>query len=312
MKISQFTTRDLDKARDLVIRNYGEEREANTDLPKVDNIPDMYELAENGLGVAMYEGDEMLGFLCTEISERFEALRAFCPIHGHGAVKKDRDKIYSRLYQAAAGKWLKEGALTHEVTLFSHDYKALDSFFYNVFGACVMYAVMDIKNKHFEVRSIEGIEMCELDESRYFEIRELQNGLLSHLRKTPIFLPYLMETEETFARIKYKRYFAALKDNRVIAYIRLQENARTFVACEKGTINISGAFMYPEFRGSGIYSQLLMYLIRAMKEEGRKRISVDFETYNPNAMRFWTKNFTPYTTTLTRKAEPRILTTPGF
>lgn len=312
MKITDFTARDLGNARNLVMQNYQEEREANADLPNIDNMPDLSVFAENGLGVAMYEGDEMLGFLCTEISERFEALRTFCPIHGHGAVKKDRGKIYSRLYQAAADKWLKEGALTHEVTLFSHDREALDSFFYNVFGACVMYAVMDIQHKRFEVQSIDGIEMCELDESRYFEIRELQNGLLSHLRKTPVFLPYLMETEETFARIKDKTYFAALKDNRVIAYIRLQENARTFVACDEGTINISGAFMYPEFRGSSIYSQLLMYLILALKQEGRKRISVDFETYNPNAMRFWTKNFTPYTTTLTRKVEPRILTTPGF
>lgn len=312
MKITDFTARDIDKARELVMQNYQEEREANGDLHNIDNLPDLSEFTESGLGVAMYEGDEMLGFLCTEVSERFGALRAFCPIHGHGAVKKDRGKIYSRLYQAAAEKWLKEGALTHEVTLFSHDRQALDSFFYNVFGACVIYAVMDMQNRQFKMQSIEGIEMCELKECRYSEIRELQNGLLSHLRKSPVFLPYLKETEETFARIKDKRYFAALKDGKIIAYIRLQENARTFVACDKGTINISGAFMYPEFRGSGIYSELLRYLAASVKEEGRKRISVDFETYNPNAMRFWTKNFTPYTTTLTRKIEPRILTTPVF
>ncbi len=312
VKVTDFKKKDMLKAQALVRENYEEERNANPQLPKVKSMPGLEGFADNGLGVALYEEDEMLGFLCTEVSERFGNPRAFCPIHAHGAVMKDRGRIYSRLYGAAAQKWVDAKALTHEVTLFSHDTDALDSFFYNVFGACVMYAVMDISSRKFDAIEIDGIEFRELEEQRYPEVRELHNGLFSHLRRSPVFLPYYEETPQTFARIKGKRYFVALKDDEIIAYIRLQQDAGNFVATQSDTVNISGAFMKPQFRGSGIYSGLLECLASSVKKEGYDRISVDYETYNPNAMRFWAKNFVPYTTTLTRKIEPKILETPDF
>ncbi len=312
MIITDFSAKDIKKAQSLVRSNYEQEMTANPQLPKVERMPGLDEFAKNGLGVALYENEKMLGFLCTEVSERFGNPRAFCPVHGHGAVKKDRGRIYSRLYGAAAQKWVDAGVLTHEVTLFSHDTAAQQSFFYNVFGACVMYAVMDIGSRQIDFEKVNGIDFKELEEKRYPQIRVLQNGLLSHLRHSPIFLPYFEETTESFSRIKGKRYFAALKDDEIIAYIRLQHDAGNFIAALSDTVNISGAFMKPQFRGSGIYSGLLAFLAAAVKEEGYKRISVDYETYNPNAMRFWSKNFEPYTTTLTRKIEPMILETPDF
>ena len=312
MRITDFTNKDIKNAGELVKINYEEERTANPQLPKLSSFPELDELAANGLGTAMYEGSEMLGFLCTTLSERFGAKRVFSPIHGHGAVKKDRGEIYSRLYGAAAKKWVEAKALTHEVTLFSHDDTALQSFFYNVFGACVIYAVMDLNKREFSTKEINGIELKELKEHRYNEIMELQNGLLSHLRSSPVFLPYLEETKQTFSRIKGKRYFTAQKDGSIIAYIRVQEEAGNFVAKLKDTLNISGAYMKPQYRGSGIYSALLEFLAASAKQEGYGRLSVDYETYNPNAMRFWSKNFEPYTTTLTRKIEPKILETQDF
>ena len=312
VKVTDFKKKDISKAQALVRENYEEERNANPQLPKVKSMPELEEFADNGLGVALYEEDKMLGFLCSAVSERFGNPRAFCPIHAHGAVMKDRGRIYSKLYGAAAQKWVDAKALTHEVTLFSHDTAALDSFFYNVFGACVMYAVMDISSKKFDFIEAEGIDFMELEGKRYPEIRTLQNGLLSHLRHSPVFLPYLEETEESFARIEGKRYFTAQKNGEIIAYIRLQHDAGNFITTQSDTVNISGAFMKPQYRGSGVYSGLLAYLASSVKKEGYNRISVDYETYNPNAMRFWSKNFVPYTTTLTRKIEPMILETPDF
>lgn len=312
MKITDFDINDISNAQKLVIENYQEERSVNELLPKISAVDGLEELAKSGLGVAMYEGEEMLGFMSALVSDRFEFKRAYCPAHGHGAVKKGRDKIYSRLYQAAAQKWVNEQALTHEITVFYNDRIAKEAFFNNVFGACVIHAVMDLDKTVINQETLKDIEMFELPLARYGEVRDLHNGLFSHLRKSPVFLPYSEETEESFAKIEGKRYFTAEKDGKLIAHIRVQENADSLIAKEKDTISISGAFMYPEFRGSGIYSNLLGFFADSMKKEGYKRISVDFETYNPNAMRFWTKNFTPYTLRLTRKIEPMILKTPEF
>jgi len=40
-------------------------------------------------------------------------------------------------------------------------------------------------------------------------------------------------------------------------------------------MNICEAFMIPEYRGTGIYTQLLQFLLRQLKEEGFTRLGVD-------------------------------------
>ena len=199
------------------------------------------------------------------------------------------------------------------IMLYSHDEVAKQSFFNNVFGACVMYAAMDISNGvDIEKCSDDRLVLCELDSDRYKEVLPLQNKLLSHLREAPVFLPYEKITPEQFDGFKNKRYFAALDDNKVIAYLRTQEDAEPVATRDKGMVNITGTYMFPKYRGAGVYTGLLSYVVDAMQSEGYKRISVDFETYNPTALGFWTKYFTPYTTSLTRSIEPRILETKGI
>ncbi|MBT3318866.1 MAG: GNAT family N-acetyltransferase [Clostridia bacterium] len=310
MMISDFKQKDVEQARQLALSNYNEERAALPALPAIESTPDIGEFAQNGLGVAMYEGETMLGFLCGQKFDNFGIKRVYSPEHAHGAIKQNRAKIYSRLYQAASEKWVTQKALIHSVTLYSHDETAKHSFFNNVFGACVMYAAMDIsKSPNIRKCDNERYELCELTPERFGEVLPLQNKLLSHLRQAPVFLPYEKITQERFATFKGKRYFAALEDNQIIAYLRTQENAENFVTCDAGTVNITGAYMYPEHRGAGVYTGLLSFVVDTMRAEGYERISVDFETYNPNALGFWTKYFTPYTTSVTRSIEPQILNT---
>ena len=71
-------------------------------------------------------------------------------------------------------------------------------------------------------------------------------------------------------------------------------------------MHICGAYIYPEYRGTGIYNNLLAYVIDKLKKEKYKRCGVDFESINPNANRFWLKYFIPYTYSLTRRIDERI------
>ena len=52
-------------------------------------------------------------------------LGTYSPIHAHGAVKENKRRIYSRLYQAAAEKWVKQGILSHAIALYAHNNEAV-------------------------------------------------------------------------------------------------------------------------------------------------------------------------------------------
>lgn len=108
--------------------------------------PDLRHFAQNNLGVATFEGGEMLGFLCALGPQK----RAFgttnvkgvwSPAHANAAIG-DRARVYHRMYQAAAEKWVKEaGALNHAVTLYAHDEAAKQAWFTYGFGMRCVDAV---------------------------------------------------------------------------------------------------------------------------------------------------------------------------
>ena len=67
------------------------------------DIPGLYGFAENGLGVAAFENEKMIGFLCC--CEPFDnAFRAtdvrgiFSPMGANAAVSKNRPQIYAAMY----------------------------------------------------------------------------------------------------------------------------------------------------------------------------------------------------------------------
>lgn len=50
-------------------------------------------------------------------------------------------------------------------------------------------------------------------------------------------------------------------------------------------------------------AELLDYMMKTLKAEGVLRIGVDCESFNPTAIRFWTKHFAPYTQSLVRRID---------
>jgi len=81
---------------------------------------------KNGLGVAAFEGDSMVGFLCAvgpfpNAFRSTDALMVFSPMGANGSVCENRANIYARMYQAAGEKWARAGAASHGICLYAHD-----------------------------------------------------------------------------------------------------------------------------------------------------------------------------------------------
>ena len=120
MKILNFEKKHVKEAMEIALANYNDERQHVKELPQVCDIPDLTGFAENGLGVAAFENEKMIGFLCC--CEPFDnAFRAtdvrgiFSPMGANAAVSKNRPQIYAAMYQAAGEKWIKTGAVSHAI-----------------------------------------------------------------------------------------------------------------------------------------------------------------------------------------------------
>ncbi len=309
MIIKDFTCSHIDEATTLAKANYEEERQFVSALPQVDSLPDLTSFADNDLGVAAFENGKMLGFLsCYRPMENaFGTTRVkgtFSPCHAHGAVQERRGLIFSRLYQSAAAKWVKKEILSHAIGLYAHDAQAIKSFFVNSFGLRCIDAIRPMEE--IKCSALSEFTFCELDRNRQTDILSLNNWLISHLSRSPIFMPFPQLDKQTlqdkFNR-KKSRCFAACKAEEKIAYIKIDDSGETFVSGDSGMKNICGAFCLPEYRGMGVSQNLLNFLITTLKAEGYTRLGVDFESFNPTAYGFWLKYFNAYTNSLVRRID---------
>lgn len=311
MQIKDFTVNDMEQAARFMRENYAQERRVVPILPEIAGWPGLRHFADNGLGVAAFEQGEMIGFLCTFAPREgmFGRMKGnFSPIHAHGAREKERDKIYDRLYQNAAEKWVAQSSLCHAIALYVHDEAAHRIFFDNGFGNRSVDAVRLTTSIHAPATPFQFRQVC-VEEAA--DIARLRDGLIRHMGGSPAFMPPegssdAQEIAEGMIDGAHT-YFAAYDGASMVAYIKIQRGGENFACDAADMMSISGAFALPEVRGSGVYTALLAFLMDWLRERGFGRCSVDFESFNYTARGFWLKHFTAYTHGVVRRIDERIL-----
>lgn len=313
MKIVELTKAWLPAAARLVEENYEEECQAVPALPKEVKLPSLETLAANGLGVAAVEGEELLGFLgaygpwepvfCTQ-----DVRGVFSPIHAHGARREKRTLIYQRMYQAAAEKWVKAGASSHAISLYAHDAQAKDAFYPYGFGMRCMDLIRDLSEP--EGQNNAQCEYFELPSDCQQALRPLRRALSDYLAQSPSFMCQTEADLQAWIIRREKnppRTFVAVRDGRIIAYIEVTERGENFAVNGPETRNICGAYCLPDCRGENVARGLLCHIIRTLKSEGFSRLGVDCESFNPTALHFWSKYFTPYTNSVVRRIDENTI-----
>ena len=311
MQIVDFDKRWLDQAKELVLANSGEERAYVPVLPDNAPVPPLGELAENGLGAAMVEDGKLLGFLgaygpwkpvfCTK-----DVSGVFSPLHAHGVQKQDRVKIWRKLYQAAAEKWVKAGAASHAITLHAHDADAREALYLYGFGV----RCMDLMRPMESIDAASGWQCCELASEDQYRVTPLRRELASHLAKSPCFMRDDAQWLENWLQKKEQctsRLFVAEHDGHIIGYIEADVEGENYLSSAPGTMNICGAYCLPEYRGTGAAQTILDRMIAAFRGEGYLRLGVDCESFNPTALGFWSKYFTAYTHSVVRRIDENAL-----
>lgn len=313
LNIVDFSRSHIEEAVALARANYEEERRFVAVLPEVDKMPDLTPFADNGLGVAAFENGRLLGFLCCfrPWDNAFGITRVkgtFSPCHANGTVREDRSRIFNRLYQSAAEKWVKNGIVSHAIGLYAHDAQAINSFFVNGFGLRCIDAIRPMEE--IECTPLPDFKFIELPEEKEIDILQLNNMLILHFCQSPIFMARPQCDRQSLQNEldrQNSRYFAAYKEKVMVAYVKIMDSGESFISEESSVKNICGAFCLPEYRGMGVYQNLLNFTMSSLKKEGHTRLGVDFESFNPTARGFWLKYFIAYTNSVVRRIDERVL-----
>jgi GNAT superfamily N-acetyltransferase len=308
MIIVDFEKNHVESAKLIADANYNEEREQVPILPCIDVLPDLEYFASNGLGVAAYDDDRFIGFLCCyepwDNAFNSSAKGIFSPIHAHGAIKENRRLIYQKMYQVAAEKWVKSNVTYHAIGHYAHESESINAFFTYGFGLRCIDAIRPMVE--FECQPCDGIYFEELDKTDVIRIRKMRQMLAEHLGNSPCFMYSSAEEFEGWlarAEERNSRLFVAIDNEKLIAFIEVTGDGENFVTEVNNMCNICGAFCLPEYRGRNINQNLLNYAIMKLKGEGYKILGVDFESFNPTAYGSWLKYFTAYTNSVVRRID---------
>lgn len=307
MIITDFTMEHVEAAERLAQRNYEAARRVLDSLPEA-AVPGLGGFAENRMGVAALENGALAGYLCAygpfENAFASTGVRGvWSPLHGNGAVAENRAGIYHRMYEAAGRKWAAAGAPSHSVTLYSSDRDAVDAMFAYGFGMRCMDTIRMITREEL---SADPYRYEELPREGTALTTPLRNGLMAHLGESPCFMPFgACDEEDTRRTVAHRdsRSVIIRDGESVVGYMEMMKEGETFVCDAPDMMNICGAYLLPEYRGRGLYTQLLRFLMNTLYDEGYRRLGVDFESFNPTARGFWLKHFTQYTASLARRVD---------
>lgn len=306
MNIVTFENHHIEAAKGLAFANYQQERQRVRDLPELKEVPDLTRFAKNGLGVAAEENGKLVGFLgCVgPFPNAFGSCvkGVFSPIHANGAITGARERIYKQMYQAAAEKWAVRGILYHAIALYAHDTQALGALFQYGFGMRCVDAIRPMSS--ISCRNAPDFLLCRLPKEEVARLRSLRRALSAHLSQSPCFLYSTAKTDAAWiakAETRDTQVFAAQRDGEVAAFIEVGEDGENFITETPGMKNICGAFCLPQYRGTGLFTNLLNFAVEQLREEGITRLGVDYESINPTANGAWGKYFTPYTYSVTRR-----------
>lgn len=309
IEIINFTVAHVEQATTIVKQNYNEQRRHVPVLPPVVTVPDLMHYARNGLGVAAFEGNKMIGSLCCvpPFSNAFrstDAIGVFSPMGANGAVGENRAAVYVRMYQAAGEKWARAGVSSHAVCFYAHDKEAQTQFFKYGFGMRTVDAIRSMDEIESPVN--DGYDFVELMQEECSQLLPLNMDLVAHLGKSPAFMKYPHITEEgILAELQHgaARYFVAKDNGFIIAYLKIADDGENFACDVSDMKNISGAYCLPNYRGNGLFDNLLNAATVVLRREGYVRLGVDFESFNLTAWGFWLKYFDAYTYGVVRRID---------
>jgi GNAT superfamily N-acetyltransferase len=138
-------------------------------------------------------------------------------------------------------------------------------------------------------------------------LSELGRALERHEAAAPTF--WLHELGDFGERLRRPGNAAwlAVVDGKAVGFLAVEpgDDCECALLSDARTVNISGAYTVEAWRGMGAAASLLDHALAWAQSQGYERCSVDFESMNSLAARFWMRWFEPVSYSLVRSIDER-------
>ena len=214
------------------------------------------------------------------------------------------EKTMVKLFQKWSKEVVKTGKYEFSVNLYAKDTECIRAFHMMQFGNMSETGIKKLEDKDLHIEGFDiRVLTKEVISKNWEEVWKATQGIVSHLRTAPVFYPGTEFTEDI-----YKDYFlndeleliAAYKNDKISGIIEWNKEEFEYFHGKANSVNVGEAFVYPEYRGTGIAEQLLRFAEKRALDEGYQYMWVEHGTANPNARNFWNKYFNTYKYELVR------------
>ena len=235
------------------------------------------------------------------------------------AEGKEAARFFRQLMRSLLADADEAGLGIHAVSVYSSLNKIREEFSLTGYGGIVLDAarpVDDLAGKLAGYRLAEyRVAECRAggtvirpataaDASR---LAALDAALASHIGAAPVLMPdtHGSSADEwrDWLSSDERRALVAVCDGEIAGFIKAEDPQFdvSYAVHSPDTFAIDGLYVDPRFRGNGLARQLLASLTNEARARGKTLISVDCETMNPEAFRFWTRYFCPVSWSLERR-----------
>lgn len=324
-EIVQTDKKYLDDLIGLFISNYNVIREKSPLLPTKYSTyegikPSISWMLNNCNGVIALRDNKVVGYMSALILNQFKGSNrgAYTPEFSHSSISEDKVKIYN-LMRTELWKQLAQLECTvHSITLLDEDNLKTD-FFMASYGLLVMDA-MNTVDQLIATTSGNPTEKYTARIAGANEIESLKPLIIAYreyMSGPPIFNSLGDEDidimlESWFMEEKRSVWVVESNNgasNEIVGYANLitdPDNA-SYVVRDAAILGVSGTFIMKDHRNKGAGSVLFNTASIWAKQNGFEKISVDFESANPLALKFWLNHFKPVTYSLIRHIDDRLI-----
>jgi len=315
MKFQRLEERHIDDCIVLLEVQYRKERTSVPILPSFDwyrtSIRSRLErmsqqalawvLIEDGKPAAMMGGYRVSEFFGTNDG-------VFVPAYAHIHSASSKMDALSELYAYCAEHWIRDGMTSHALNIFAHDRATMDNYNRLGFG---LRCIDSIRKTARLLEEPDSSNVHQVDRTMVEKLAEihLQHGL--YYRQAPMFMPTADEdpVQDLLDWMKQpdRHIFAYFEGDSCLGYIRLQPVGESLFSSHPSMMNITALFVVPEARKRSIGAILLDSTQAFLADSGRHLTGVDFESINPAGARFWNRHFTPFSYSLTRRIDERVM-----
>jgi GNAT superfamily N-acetyltransferase len=259
-------------------------------------------------------GEEML-FAPTDFPSQFIPPHSISMgIDGHAVAEgEDTTGVYRAMYAVLAERWVRDGFFTHQANIVPGDAEAQEAWVSLGFGRHTTAAVRS--TGPIDRTSTAAIEVHRAGAEDIGVVMKLSDDLSRHHNSSPIFWPYLRETDAATSEFNLAAlanpdvpYFIAYDQGQPVAMQTfLQPGFTPPIVEQEGNIYLFDGVVSAEARSGGIGTALLAETMLWAREHGFKTCTLHYASGNPSGAPFWLGHgFVPVEYTMSRHIDERV------